>query len=111
MSNPADPVRRRRRAHPVSETAQAWEVRGSVTQAAYALLDSEAESLGRSRTWHVGMVLEAYAQLAQKLQHLRPHRDVERERADLDRLLRSASEGRDLDRLLRALRPVLRPAA
>ena len=103
MSNPADAVRRRRRAHPVSESAQAWEVRGSVTQDAYSLLDSEAESLGRSRTWHVGMVLEAYAQLVQKL--------TARERADLDRLLRSASEGRDLDRLLRALRPALRPAA
>lgn len=103
MANPADPARRRRRAYLEKEATQAWEVRGSVTQDAYALLDSEAESLGRSRTWHVGMVLEAYAQVSQKLSP--------RERADLDRLLRAASEGRDIPRLLRALRPALRPAA
>lgn len=78
---------------------EAWELRASVSEDTFALMTQEADALGRSRTWHVGLVVEAMAHVSR---HLTP-----KERARLDYLLNDPAE------LLAVLRPAVadpRPA-
>lgn len=84
MASPEKPSRRR---------PQAWELRASVTADAYHHITDEADALGRSRTWHAGLGVEALARVSMKLSPS--------ERTRLDELLREPT------RLLEALRPTL----
>lgn len=72
-----------------------WELRAQVTEDAFSFLDSQAKQLGRHRAWHVGLVVEAFATVAQHLS--------EGERAQLDVLLREPAH------LLALVRGVLHP--
>lgn len=65
-----------------------------MTEGAFTFLDDQARELGRSRTWHVGLAVEAFAVVAQALSPA--------ERARLDELFRRPEEFAEL------LRPVLR---
>lgn len=74
---------------------QGWELRAQVTEGAFSFLDRQAKRLGRARAWHVGLVVEAFASVAQHL--------TEVERAQFDVLLREPEQ------LLALMRRVLRP--
>lgn len=72
---------------------EAWELRASVSYETYKQLSREAVLFGRSRTRHVGAMVEALAHVSRTLSPL--------EQARLDDLLREPTA------LLRALRPLL----
>lgn len=72
----------------------AWELRASVTEKTFSKYDREARALGRSRSWHVGLLVEAFGQILDKLSP--------RERTQLDEALRHPEQ------LLELLRTGLR---
>lgn len=71
-------------------------MRALVTEKSFGFLDRQATELGRPRSWHVGLAVEAFAIVAQEL--------TQAERAQLDVLLREPHE------LLALLRKGLRSA-
>ena len=73
---------------------KAWELRALVTEKSFSFLDCQATELGRPRSWHVGLAVEAFAVVAQELS--------QQERAQLDVLLRHPEQ------LLAVLRKALR---
>lgn len=62
----------------------AWELRASVTEKTFSTYDRAARALGRSRSWHVGLVVEAFGQVLAQL--------TERERTRLDEALRNPEQ-------------------
>lgn len=72
-----------------------WEIRALVTEKSFGFLDEQATELGRPRSWHVGLAVEAFAVVSQEL--------TQQERAQLDVLLRHPEQ------LLALLRKELRP--
>lgn len=91
-SRPATAPDRRR--HPTRVSA--WELRAAVTEEAYDYMNDQAQQLGRSKSWHVGLVVEAFATTQRHMSEL--------ERARLDTLLRQPEE------LLKVLRAGIKAA-
>jgi hypothetical protein len=86
--------RRRSEAKSRRRPEHGLEIRAAVTHTVYNHVDKEAERLGRSRSWHAGLYVEALGRVDQKL--------TPAERALLDELLRN-----DPERLLEPIRSAL----
>jgi hypothetical protein len=63
------------------------EVRGTVTYSTCKHLDTEADALGRSRSWHVGLIVEGWVKAVQGMSRL--------DQARLDQALREPAQLRE----------------
>lgn len=69
---------------PPRRPSKAWELRASVSEAAFAKVEGDAQFLKRHRTVHAGHIVEGFT--------LALHELAPRERAQLDALLSTPAE-------------------